>query len=82
MHMENEIEFNEAILAERWIGLNGASPDINAHIGIREAGIKEVESTVREVNEIFRDLAVMVNDQGQMIGACFANIVVPIDGSR
>jgi hypothetical protein len=36
---------------------------------IREEGIREIEKTVREVNDIFKDLAVIVHDQGQLIGS-------------
>jgi len=36
-------------------------------IAEREEGIREIESTINEVNIIFRDLAELVNDQGQMI---------------
>lgn len=34
----------------------------------REQGIQEIHSQIGEVNEIFKDLAVLVNDQGVMIG--------------
>lgn len=34
----------------------------------REQGIQEVQQQIGEVNEIFKDLAVLVNDQGAMIG--------------
>jgi len=36
-------------------------------IAEREEGIREIESTINEVNIIFRDLAELVNDQGQMM---------------
>lgn len=34
----------------------------------REQGIREIQEQIGEVNEIFKDLAVLVNDQGIMIG--------------
>lgn len=34
----------------------------------REQGIQEIQQQISEVNEIFKDLAVLVHDQGTMIG--------------
>jgi hypothetical protein len=34
----------------------------------REEGMKEIESAVTEINDIFRDLSLAVQDQGQMLG--------------
>jgi syntaxin 7 len=34
----------------------------------REQGIREIQQQIGEVNEIFKDLAVLVNEQGVMIG--------------
>lgn len=34
----------------------------------REQGIQEIQHQISEVNEIFKDLAVLVHDQGAMIG--------------
>jgi hypothetical protein len=34
----------------------------------REQGIKEIQHQISEVNEIFKDLAVLVHEQGAMIG--------------
>lgn len=34
----------------------------------REQGIKEIQRQIGEVNEIFKDLAVLVREQGAMIG--------------
>lgn len=34
----------------------------------REQGIQEIQTQIAEVNEIFRDLAVLVKEQGVMIG--------------
>ncbi len=36
----------------------------------REQGIQEIHQQIGEVNEIFKDLAVLVNEQGYMIGLC------------
>jgi len=54
--LQNELEFNDTIIAER------------------EEGIREIESTINEVNTIFRDLAELVNEQGQMIDNIENNI--------
>lgn len=35
----------------------------------REQGIGEIEDQIREANEIFKDLAVLVHDQSVAIGA-------------
>lgn len=34
----------------------------------REQGIREIHTQIGEVNEIFKDLAVLVHEQGYMIG--------------
>lgn len=47
----------------------------NAIIEEREAGIAEIQAQIGEVNEIFQDLAVLVNEQGTMIDDIEANIV-------
>ena len=47
----------------------------NALIEEREQGILEIQQQIGEVNEIFQDLAVLVNEQGQMIDDIEANIV-------
>lgn len=36
----------------------------------REQGIKEIQQQISEVNEIFKDLAVLVHEQGVVIGKC------------
>jgi syntaxin 7 len=46
---------------------------MDALIADREQGIKEIEKTVTEVNEIFRDLAHLVQEQGVMIGTTFTD---------
>lgn len=47
----------------------------NALIEERERGIMEIQQQIGEVNEIFQDLAVLVNEQGAMIDDIEANIV-------
>lgn len=47
--MQQEIEFDSAIIAER------------------EARVKQIESDILDVNQIFRDLGTMVHEQGEII---------------
>jgi len=56
MQLENEREFNDALIQDR------------------ENGIKQIESAVTEVNEIFTDLANLVHEQGFMIDNIESNI--------
>jgi syntaxin 7 len=55
--------------------LDGEIDYNTALIEEREAGILEIQSQIGEVNEIFQDLAVLVNEQGGMIDDIEANIV-------
>lgn len=41
----------------------------------REEGIKQVEATILEVNEMFRDLGALVHDQGHLLDNIEANVV-------
>lgn len=41
----------------------------------REKGIKEIENTVIEVNEIFKDLALILSDQGDMLNSIADNVM-------
>ena len=50
MQIENEREFNDALIQDR------------------EMGIKQIETSIAEVNEIFTDLANLVHEQGFQIG--------------
>jgi len=34
----------------------------------REQGIREIEDQIRDVNGMFKDLALMVNHQGSIVG--------------
>lgn len=52
----------ELVLLDNEIAFN------EAVIEEREQGIQEIHNQIGEVNEIFKDLAVLVNDQGVMIG--------------
>lgn len=40
----------------------------------REQGIKEIQQQIGEVNDIFKDLAVLVHEQGAMIDDISSNI--------
>lgn len=40
----------------------------------REQGIQEIQQQIGEVNEIFKDLAVLVHEQGAMIGNLFLHL--------
>eukprot|EP00052_Salpingoeca_macrocollata_P013770 m.107552 g.107552 ORF g.107552 m.107552 type:complete len:919 (+) comp19050_c3_seq2:718-3474(+) len=46
----------------------------DAMIQEREEGIRELEATMQEVNEIYRDLATLVHEQGSMIDNIEANM--------
>lgn len=39
-----------------------------AIIGEREQSIQDIQQQIGEVNEIFKDIAVLVHDQGVLIG--------------
>jgi syntaxin 7 len=55
--------------------LDGEIEYNSALIAERDAGIAEIQSQIGEVNEIFQDLAVLVNEQGGLIDDIEANIV-------
>lgn len=52
----------EVVLLDNEITFN------EAIIEERDQGIKEIQHQISEVNEIFKDLAVLVHEQGAMIG--------------
>ena len=53
----------------------GNEVEFNEHIiAEREEGIKEIESAILEVNEIFRDLGQLVNEQQGMLDNIESNI--------
>jgi len=56
LQIENEREFNDAMIQDR------------------EEGIKQIESTIIEVNGIFTDLAQIVHEQGFMIDNIESNV--------
>ncbi|MFQ6633134.1 hypothetical protein Gotur_012090 [Gossypium turneri] len=64
----------EVILLDNEIGFN------EAMIDEREQGIREVEEQIGQVNEIFKDLAVLVHEQGVVIGK-MPNTLLEIDYS-
>ncbi|WMV40523.1 hypothetical protein MTR67_033908 [Solanum verrucosum] len=47
---------------------------VKAIIEERDLGIQEVQQQIGEVNEIFKDLAVLVHEQGTMIDDIGSNI--------
>ena len=80
LHPYNSETFEEqALLQEQQrqdlIQVEGDMDFNNALIEEREQGIVEIQQQIGEVNEIFQDLAVLVNEQGQMIDDIEANIV-------
>ncbi|GMI98133.1 ARABIDOPSIS THALIANA SYNTAXIN OF PLANTS 22, SYNTAXIN OF PLANTS 22, SHOOT GRAVITROPISM 3 [Hibiscus trionum] len=58
----------EVLLLDNEIGFN------EAIIDEREQGIREVEEQIEQVNDIFKDLAVLVHDQGVVIDDISSNI--------
>ncbi|KAL0304860.1 UNVERIFIED_CONTAM: syntaxin, partial [Sesamum calycinum] len=60
----------EVLLLDNEIAFN------EAIIEEREQGIKEIQQQIGEVNEIFKDLAVLVHEQGTMIDDIGSNIEV------
>lgn len=52
----------EVLLLDNEISFN------EAIIDERDQGIQEIQDQIGEVNEIFKDLAVLVHEQGVMIG--------------
>lgn len=55
--------------------LDGEIDFNNSLIEEREAGIAEIQAQIGEVNEIFQDLAVLVNEQGGLIDDIESNVV-------
>ncbi|XP_039069648.1 syntaxin-22-like [Hibiscus syriacus] len=58
----------EVLLLDNEIGFN------EAMIDEREQGIREIEEQIGQVNDIFKDLAVLVHDQGVVIDDISSNI--------
>ncbi|CAM8985141.1 unnamed protein product [Rhodiola kirilowii] len=58
----------ELVLLDNEIGFN------DAMIDEREQGIREIQEQIGEANEIFKDLAVLVHDQGVTIDDIHSNI--------
>ncbi|KAL9670923.1 hypothetical protein QQ045_008485 [Rhodiola kirilowii] len=61
-------EEQELVLLDNEIGFN------DAMIDEREQGIREIQEQIGEANEIFKDLAVLVHDQGVTIDDIHSNI--------
>ncbi|CAO3672112.1 unnamed protein product [Umbelopsis ramanniana] len=55
--LDNEIEYNEALITER------------------EGEIQEIEQGITELNEIFRDLGTLVNEQESGIQSIYGNVL-------
>lgn len=50
-----------------------------AIIDERDQGIQDIQQQIGEVNEIFKDLAVLVHEQGTIIGKWFMfRFIIPI----
>jgi len=64
IRMDNMIQYNENLIAER------------------HEDVKQIERDVMEINEIFRDLAVMVNDQGAKIDQISDHIQSTADNTQ
>lgn len=63
-----ETKRQEVLLLDNEIGFN------EAVIEERDQGIQEIQQQIGEVNEIFKDLAVLVHEQGALIDDIGANI--------
>ena len=56
------------VCRQEFIQLENETVYNEAVIEEREQGIREIHTQIGEVNEIFKDLAVLVHEQGYMIG--------------
>lgn len=72
-----QVPFSKGLLCLSLCGLTGRQEVVlldseisfnEAIIEEREQGIQEIQHQIGEVNEIFKDLAVLVHEQGTMIG--------------
>jgi len=73
---------NQTILEqERTYQMKNEQEFQNALIAEREKGIKDIEKSVLEVNEIFRDLSNIVVEQGVMIDSIESNIEVSVQAT-
>ncbi|GLT57791.1 hypothetical protein SLA2020_307400 [Shorea laevis] len=80
----HEMEITSSRSAERQSFLESKRQDVvfveneitfnEAIIEEREQGIKEIQQQMSEVNEIFKDLAVLVHEQGAMIDDISSNV--------
>ena len=44
------------------------------HLVERERAVNQLEADIMDVNQIFKDLAAMVHDQGEMVDSIEANV--------
>jgi len=63
VRMDNMIQFNENLIAER------------------DEDVRQIEQDVLEINEIFRDLSVMVSDQGDKIDNIYSHIETSVENT-
>lgn len=74
----NNPEGQELMEAERMESQLLLDNQIDHHdvlISEREEGIREIQGQIAEVGEIFQDLAVLVNEQGDMVNDIESNII-------
>ncbi len=62
--------FWEVCRQEDFMQLENETVFNEAVIEEKEQGIREIHQQIGEVNEIFKDLAVLVHEQCYMIGSC------------
>ncbi|XP_024377265.1 syntaxin-22 [Physcomitrium patens] len=71
---QDQRAFYAAQRSQDFIQLENETVFNEAVIEEREQGIREIHQQIGEVNEIFKDLAVLVHDQGYMIEDIDANV--------
>jgi len=72
---EQAQEEGQPLLRSQTMELQGEVDYNDAMIQDRQQGIEDIHEQILEVNEIFQDLAVLVNDQGAMLDDIEANMV-------
>ncbi|XP_039062924.1 syntaxin-21-like [Hibiscus syriacus] len=68
------LEQQQLLVSKRQVLLENEITFNEAIIEERDNGIKEVQQQISEVNEIFKDLAILVHEQGAMIDDIGSNI--------
>ncbi|KAJ0066240.1 hypothetical protein NL108_004141, partial [Boleophthalmus pectinirostris] len=66
-----EDEWGQAVTQTQEPGMTEEDLEI---IRERETNIRQLEADILDVNQIFKDLAVMIHDQGEMIDSIEANV--------